>query len=195
MKESGAKQLYNNVLLGFIRLANAKSNSGRRDAAQEILQRMLKVEKRHTFHVMDMMTELTEQRLEKYGKEVKEVLSNIAKIFEAQAILNGGGPDEYLFEASKVLREHNRILFPVNPRGVTLQVRRGRVFQTSASLWHGLLNALLEEDRLDLLKSCKICENLYIAKRKDSKTCCTAHAAAWRQRAYYDKHHRRSAGQ
>ena len=125
---------------------------------------------------------------------VREKLQQAAYLIEADDI--AFSIDDYQnpdYQNAVRVLEKGEMNFPVKTDGRVLRFSGGRFSSAQIDFTDFLITSLVNMPEPRKLKSCKVCNDLFWAKRKDQKTCSSDHANSYRQWKYYSKHTRLKA--
>ncbi|WP_018234140.1 hypothetical protein [Thioalkalivibrio thiocyanodenitrificans] len=176
----------------LVKLVSAEELQARQEAIRELFCAALGLatQRGHGFDFSSLETYL--EQSEEFAQEMRVHLETVARLAEADYILsrnNKGEQDEQLFQAAGIINAE-QLTFPVSENRSKLRwvPGRGLVPQAgSQSVGDLLVEIFRDNSETHKLRSCRVCEKLFLAKRLDAKTCSPEHASLWRSRAYYQR--------
>jgi len=182
----------------FISLANGKTPDARGEAIKNLLLELARESERQRnkssrelfpFPVLKM----TEEAILEIAQETEKILRQLAATGAALTVMADPQASEVEKHEAFGAAHRSTVTLPdwATPR--TLKVMPdGNVerIQQPPDIWFYLIQTLDVVSDVRRIKECKICNNLFWANRSNQKTCSPAHANAWRQRTYYNAHHR-----
>lgn len=184
------------ILTVLMSLANAKIELDQRGRMQAVVAEFFSEQTRKgVFLSLGKISSLSASELAATVARLRSAFKTLSDLAEADEVVKDprqqGSPEYY--QASGLLKS-TRLEFP------RVSGRRQLMWNPGAALafeyeerdlWDYLIEALLAVQSPARVRACKICGDVYWAKRTGQKTCGPAHATAWRSRVYYNKHHRK----
>lgn len=184
------------ILAVLMDLANSKIELDHRGRMQSVIAELFSEQARKgVFLSLGKLSALSARELAATVDRLRATFKMISDLAEADEVVSDpqqqGSPEYY--QASGLLKS-TRLEFPHvggrrqliwNP-GSTLAFE-----YEERDLWDYLIEALMAVKSPTRIRACKICGDVYWARRLGQKTCGPAHATAWRSRVYYNKHHRK----